>query len=152
MTNFKLGGWLLVALALAGLAFAAPAVSAHGNVTSGDSVSAADGVPPSDATADDWAVWMEAQMTEHMGPDGVEWMESNAGVTVDEMARNMADDDDRSGTRGQSSTYGHGEGYGQSGTYGHGGGYGQSGTYGHGGGYGQSGTYGHGGGYGQGHC
>ncbi len=87
MNDFKFGRWLLVALAIVGLAFAAPVVSAHGNETT------ADDAPPYNGTADDWAGWMEAQMTEHMGPGAVEWMESHMGVTVDEMAQDMADDD-----------------------------------------------------------
>jgi hypothetical protein len=95
MTNFKLGGWLLVALAIVGLAFVAPVVSAHGTDTT------ADDAPTDNATADDWAAWMEAQMTEHMGPGSVEWMETHMGVTVDEMAQDMADDDYNGGTYGQ---------------------------------------------------
>ena len=86
MTNFKLGRWLLVALAIVGLAFAPGLVSAHGTETT------ADDAPPYDA-ADDWATWMESHMTDYMGPGAVEWMASHAGVTVDEMAREMADDD-----------------------------------------------------------
>jgi hypothetical protein len=62
MTNSKLGGWLLVALAIVGLAVAVPAVSAHGTDT------AADDAPPYNGTADDWAAWMEAHVTDHMGP------------------------------------------------------------------------------------
>jgi hypothetical protein len=96
MTNFKLGGWLLVALAIVGLAFAAPVVSAHGTDTT-----AADDAPTDNATADEWAAWMEVQMTEHMGPGSVEWMESHMGVTVDEMAQDMADDDYNGGMYGQ---------------------------------------------------
>ena len=95
MTNFKLGRWLLVALAIVGLAFAAPAVSAHDNATT------ADDAPTDNATADEWATWMEAQMTEHMGPGSVEWMESHMGVTVDEMAQDVADDYDNHGRYGQ---------------------------------------------------
>ncbi|SNZ03690.1 hypothetical protein SAMN06269185_0344 [Natronoarchaeum philippinense] len=97
MTNFKLGGWLLVALAIVGFAFAAPVVSAHGTNTT------ADDAPPYDrnATADDWAAWMEGHMTDHMGPSSVEWMESHMGVTVDEMAQDMADDDYNDGMYGQ---------------------------------------------------
>ncbi|MDS0241689.1 MULTISPECIES: hypothetical protein [unclassified Haloferax] len=118
MTNFELGRWLLVALAIAGLAVAAPVVSAHGDGPT------ADDAPPADGTAADWAAWMESQMAEHMGPESVEWMESHMGVTVDEMARYMADNhDDR--THGQAGWM-----YGQSG-----------GTYGQSGGM-----------YGQGHC
>ncbi|EMA70711.1 hypothetical protein C461_00442 [Halorubrum aidingense JCM 13560] len=96
MTNYNnLGRWLLVALAIVGLAFAAPAVSAHGDDAT------ADDAPPYDETDDDWAAWMEAQMTEHMGPGSVEWMESHAGVTVDEMPRDMADDEYGGGMYGQ---------------------------------------------------
>jgi hypothetical protein len=95
MTNFTIGRWLLVALAIVGLAFAAPVVSAHGNDTT------ADDALTNNATADDWAAWMEAQMTEHMGPGSVEWMESHMGVTVDEMAQDMADDDYNGGMYGQ---------------------------------------------------
>ena len=95
MTTFELGRWLLVALAIIGLAFAAPVVSAHGNETT------ADDAPPYDGTADDWAAWMEAHMTEHMGPGAVEWMEAHMGVTVDEMAQDMADGDYDGGMYGQ---------------------------------------------------
>ncbi|MFC6987560.1 hypothetical protein ACFQJD_02200 [Haloplanus sp. GCM10025708] len=91
MTNFKLGRWLLVALAIVGLAFAAPVVSAHGNDTT------ADDAPTDNTTADEWATWMEAQMTEHMGPGSVEWMESHMGVTVNEMAQDMADEEHHDG-------------------------------------------------------
>ena len=95
MTNFTIGRWLLVALAIIGLAFAAPVVSAHGNETT------ANDAPPYDGTAADWAAWMEGHMTEHMGPGAVEWMESHMGVTVDEMAQDMADDDYDGGMYGQ---------------------------------------------------
>ncbi|MCD2203968.1 hypothetical protein [Halobacterium sp. KA-6] len=95
MTNFKLGGWLFVALVTVGLAFAAPMVSAHGTNTT------VDDAPTDNATADDWAAWMEAQMTEHMGPGSVEWMESHMGGTVDEMAQDMVDDDYNGGMYGQ---------------------------------------------------
>lgn len=98
MTNLTIGRWLLVVLALIGLVFAAPMVSADGNET------AADDARSNDAAAD-WAAWMEAQMTEHMGPGAVEWMEAHMGVTVDEMARNMAD-----GGHGASGMYGQGHG------------------------------------------
>jgi len=88
MTNFTLGRWLLVALAIVGLAFAAPVVSAHG-----DDATADDAPTDNAIAADEWATWMEAQMTEHIGPGSVEWMESHTGVTVDEMARDMADEE-----------------------------------------------------------
>ncbi|WP_423999154.1 hypothetical protein ACOZ4I_10220 [Haloarcula salina] len=95
MTNFRIGRWLLVVLAIVGLALAAPLVSAHGTDTT------VDDAPPYDGTADDWAAWMEGHMTEHMGPGSVEWMESHMGVTVDEMAQDMADDDYDGGMYGQ---------------------------------------------------
>ena len=125
MTNFKLGRWLLVALAIVGLAFAAPAVSAHGNGTAADNVPTADNVPPSDASADDWTVWMEAQMTEHTGPGGVEWMESITGVAADEMGQYMTGADHNRGMGGHSGTDGHNGAYGHSETDGHNGAYGQ---------------------------
>lgn len=95
MTEIKFGRWLLVAFAIVGLAVAAPVVSAHGNDTT------ADDAPTDNATADDWATWMEVQMTEHMGPGSVEWMESHMGVTVDEMGKDMADGEHRGGMYGQ---------------------------------------------------
>lgn len=85
MTTFKLGRWLLVALAVIGLALAVPAVSAHGDDPTTDDA------PPYDGTATDWVGWMEAHMTDHMGPGAVEWMEGHMGVTVDEMASDRAD-------------------------------------------------------------
>ncbi|WP_435344908.1 hypothetical protein [Haloarchaeobius sp. HRN-SO-5] len=125
MTNFELGRWLLVALAVLGLAFAAPVVSAHGDE------STADDAPPYDGTVADWADWMDGHVTDHVGPGAIEWMESHMGASIDEMGRDVAD--------------GHGHGYDDGhdghGYDGHGGGY-----DGHGGGY-----DGHGGGpYGQG--
>ncbi|EJN56957.1 hypothetical protein [Halogranum rubrum] len=95
MTNIRIGRWLLVALAIVGLAFAVPLVSAHGDGTT------ADDAPPYSGTATEWDTWMEAQMTEHMGPGAVEWMESYMGVTVDEMVQDMADDDYDGGMYGQ---------------------------------------------------
>lgn len=87
MTTFTLGRWLLVALTVIGLAFVVPVVSAHGNEPT------ADDAPLDDGTADDWGAWMEAHMTDYMGSGAVEWMESHMGVTVDQMAQDMADDD-----------------------------------------------------------
>ncbi|MFC6758095.1 MULTISPECIES: hypothetical protein [Haloarcula] len=87
MTNFTIGRWLLVALAIVGLALAPGLGSAHGNDT------AADDAPPYDETTDDWATGMDGHMTDHMGPGAVEWMESTMGVTVDEVAQDHADDD-----------------------------------------------------------
>lgn len=55
MTTYTIGRWLLVALAVVGLAFAAPVVGAHG-----DTPTAAD------APADDW---MPGTMTHVVGGD-----------------------------------------------------------------------------------
>ena len=90
MTNVELGGWLLVALAIVGLALVPGMVSAHGTDTT------ADDAPPYNA-ADDWAAWMTGHTTDHMGPGSVEWMESHTGVTVDEMAQDMTDEEYHSG-------------------------------------------------------
>jgi len=99
MTNFTIGRWLLVALAIVGLAFAAPVVSAHDNETT----ATADGAPPYDGDTAEWAGWMESHMTDHAGPGAVEWMESHMGVTVDEMAEDMADGGQMAGYGGMGS-------------------------------------------------
>lgn len=83
MTNVKLGTLLLVALALGGLAVAAPAVSAHDDDPVQGNETAAHG------NVSDWAAWMEAHMTGHMGADAVEEMESHMGGTIDEMASHV---------------------------------------------------------------
>ena len=101
MTQLTLGRWLLVALAVVALAVAMPVVSAHGNETTPVDQH------PNDGDADTWATWMDAHMNEQMGPGAVEWMESHMGVTMDEMARTMADgghspdDGHRHGTNGR---------------------------------------------------
>ncbi len=76
MTNFTIGRWLLVALAIVGLALAPGLGSAHGNETT------ADDAHPYEETADDWPTWMEDHMS----------------VTVGEMAQ---DHDNHQGTNGQ---------------------------------------------------
>jgi len=83
MTNTKLGTLLLVALALVGLAIAAPAVSAHDDEPVQGNETAAHG------DVADWAGWMEAHMTDHMGADAVDEMESHMGTTIDEMGSHM---------------------------------------------------------------
>ena len=96
MTNIRIGRWLLVVLTIVGLALTASVVSAHGDDPTGEDA------PPYDGTAAEWAAWMETHMTDHMGPGRVEWMESHMGVTVEEMAQDMADGDyDDHGRYGQ---------------------------------------------------
>ena len=92
MTNRNLGRWLLAALALVGLGFAAPVVSAHGDEPAQGNETTAEWMPATGEPADR-AAWMTGHMTDHMGPDAVDEMESHMGVTVDEMASNMAGDD-----------------------------------------------------------
>lgn len=87
MTNVELGRWLLVTLAIVGLAFAAPVASAHGTDTTAEDTTA------NTTTAGEWATWMTGQMTEHMGPDSVAWMESHAADSAGEMGQNMADEE-----------------------------------------------------------
>lgn len=87
MTNRNPGRWLLVVLAIAGLGLAAPVVSAHGDEPTEGNETVTDG------EAVDRAAWMGGHMTDHMGPDAVDEMESRMGVTVDETAQEMADDD-----------------------------------------------------------
>lgn len=78
---------LLVTIAIAGLVVASSLVTAHGGEQAG-----ADGAPV-DGNASDWATWMEQHMTEYMGPGSVEYMESSMGVSVEEMAEDMANGD-----------------------------------------------------------
>lgn len=80
MTITPTGRALLVIIALLGLALAVPAASAHGP-------GPVDEAPPYNATAEEWETWM----VDHMGPDGVAWMEEHMGLTVEEMAAYMAD-------------------------------------------------------------
>lgn len=88
MTNLNVARWLLVVLAIAGLAVATPVVSAH--ATESPTNETADNAPPYNGSAVEWTAWMEAHMTEHMGPGAVEQMESHMGMTVDEMGQQMA--------------------------------------------------------------
>lgn len=85
MTNFTIAGWLLVAIAVVGLALAIPAVSAHGP-----------GPLAGDASADNDAAtdrpgWMGPNAGDHMGPASMEWMAQHMGMTVEELTRLMAD-------------------------------------------------------------
>lgn len=103
MTLLKNARWLVVVLAVVGLVSIAPAVSAHGAGPT------ADDTPPYGGTADEWTAWMEAHMTQHMGPGAVEWMESHMGVTVEEMGEYMAGHGHRGpGTDGGGGPYGSG--------------------------------------------
>jgi len=92
MTNRNLGRWLLVALAIVGLAFAATVVNAHDDEPTQGNETAADETP-ADGDAPDWATWMAGHMTDHMGADAVDEMEAHMGVTVDETSHDTADDD-----------------------------------------------------------
>lgn len=74
--------WLLVAIAILGLAIAAPAVSAHGgDEPTTDETDRATTGPSLDGSTP-WNPWMYAQMVEHMGADAADrmtaWMGPNA--------------------------------------------------------------------------
>jgi hypothetical protein len=103
--NSTLGRWLLVTLALVGLALAVPAVGAHGdgpiqaNETTQTNTTVTAETPAVNNTAD-WPTWMEDHMATHMGPAASEWMESHMGVSLDgsaqeAMGHHWADDDTR---------------------------------------------------------
>lgn len=100
MTNRTLGRWLLVALAIAGLAFAAPAVSAHGDEPVPENGTAVDGVP-ADGDVADWETRIDGHMTEFPWPDGLDETESHTGVTVGETAQGMSDDAYTTGMNGR---------------------------------------------------
>lgn len=92
MTDRNLGRWLLVALATVGLAFAVPAVSAHGDEPMQGNETAVDGMSADGATAD-WAAWMDGHMTDHVGPGAADAMGWHRGATVDDVAQDTADHD-----------------------------------------------------------
>ncbi|WP_135366654.1 hypothetical protein [Halosimplex halophilum] len=95
MTNFNIGRWLLVALAIVGLTLVTPIVSAHG-----DETTAAD-APKANGTVAEWPTWMEGHMIDHLSPGAVEWTESHMGVTVDGIAQDVAHGDNGDGMYGQ---------------------------------------------------
>lgn len=88
MTTNNLGRWLLVALAIIGLAFAAPVVSAHGEEPADGNETAVDDGQPT-GTVSEWATWMEGHMTDGMGQGTIEEMESRMGVSIEEMEAHM---------------------------------------------------------------
>lgn len=85
-----LGRWLVVVIAVLGLASSATVVSAHGTDGTTDDQPA--------STAHEWVAWMDAHVTDHMGPGAIEWMESHMGVSVDGMASSMANGNGRHAT------------------------------------------------------
>lgn len=60
-----------------------PVVSAHDGEPTGTDAQ------PTDGTAEDWASWMRAHMTDQMGADAIAWMGPHMGLSVDEMAGQM---------------------------------------------------------------
>lgn len=91
--NTTLGRWLVVTLAVVGLALAVPAVGAHGDDPTQTNETAAAETPTNTTTV--WPNWM----ADHMGPAATEWMESHMGVNNDSTERvaghHWADDDTR---------------------------------------------------------
>lgn len=94
------GRWLLVPLAILGLALAVPVVSAHGGAPVGVNETVDAEQPVVDRT--DRIAWMDTHMGTdtfdargwHMGPP-VEDMATHMGLTVEEMAQYMGTDDHR---------------------------------------------------------
>ena len=87
MSTITTGRVLLVAALALGLIVTAPAVSAHGGEPTAQPPT---DHPGTDADSTTWAQWMESHMESYMGPGAVEWMESHMGLSVDQMARDMA--------------------------------------------------------------
>jgi hypothetical protein len=92
--NTTLGRWLVVTLAVVGLALAVPAVGAHGDDPTPTNETAAAETPTNDTTV--WPDWM----ADHMGSAATEWMESHMGVTGNDSTQGVAghhwaDDDTR---------------------------------------------------------
>jgi len=103
MTRYTTTRRLLVTVTFLGVVLAAPVVGAHVADPVATDPRPADTHPVGawNGTAHDWngtvddrAAWMDARMTDHMGPNGVAWMETRMGVPVDEMAQWMAGDAD----------------------------------------------------------
>ena len=72
---------VLVVLAL--VALTTGVVTAHEN--GGDT---GNGMP-TNATASEWATWMNQQMTEHMGAEATAQMQNRMGITTDQMGAHM---------------------------------------------------------------
>lgn len=97
MTASRIGGWLLVVLAIGGLALAVPLVTAHG-----DGPMAGDDHQQSNATAADHADRMASHAGDHMG-DGAHMMDGSHMGDRDHMrdGAHMGDRDHRHATGGQ---------------------------------------------------
>ena len=81
MRNFT----LTVLAAIAVLLLAVGGVAAHGSDTASDH----DDVPEN-ASAAEWAAWMEQHMTEHMGVDAAAQMQDRMGMSYEQMGEHMA--------------------------------------------------------------
>lgn len=82
MQSIPLSGLLLAVVV--GVVLTAAVATAHDTTPT---------APPANGTPGDWATWMEAHATDHMGPGAIDWMESHMGTSLEEMARDMAADD-----------------------------------------------------------
>ncbi|SDQ04507.1 hypothetical protein [Halopelagius longus] len=77
---------LAVLAALAILLLTVGGVTAHGgNGTASDHDSSG-----ANASAADWATWMERHMTEHMGADATARMQERTGTSYEEMGEHLA--------------------------------------------------------------
>ena len=93
MRNFT----LTVLAALAVLLLAVGGVAANG---SNDTASDHDRVPEN-ASAAEWATWMEQHMTEHMGADAAAQMQDRMGLSYEEMGEQMSSHQDGSMMNGR---------------------------------------------------
>ncbi|UTF52054.1 hypothetical protein [Natronosalvus rutilus] len=106
MISTTLGRWLLVAIAVVGLAVAVPLVGAHGNDTAGnDTATETDGA--------DWIAWMIGHVNgdgDHAGSHGAGMhetgthgtgMDSHASGSIDDMNQHMAGTHDDGQVHGQ---------------------------------------------------
>lgn len=85
---------LTVLAALAVLLLAVSGVAANG---SNDTASDHDRIAETEnASADEWATWMEQHMTEHIGADAAAQMQDRMGMSYEEMGEHMASSQNRS--------------------------------------------------------
>lgn len=83
MPDHTLGRWLLVVLAIIGLAVAMPPVSAHGDAPT-PTETAAEERPADNETVD-------VHAAHHAGTETVEWMDAHMGALADEMVPHASD-------------------------------------------------------------
>ena len=87
MRNFTLAA--LAALVV--LLFAVGGVAANGsNDTTSNNTASDHNRVPENASAAEWAAWMEQRMAEHMGANAAVQMQERMGMSYEEMGKQMA--------------------------------------------------------------